>query len=388
MDDKASFHSLHVVASLRGGAARHVLHLCGGFKARGIESTVACGGGDPAAERLFNEAGVPLAKFRFDGRMPVGCLTGLRRLFDGPYTHIHLHGHRAAVLARLAMFLKPKRAPVLYTVHGYHPGHYRGTWAKRTVNTLERWLESRVDWYVCVSESTRAELVQSVPNAEKRCGVIPNGIPILNLSPAERASHRERFRNEYNIPRDAFVIGTVARMQWQKSVHRLLQAFSLLAAADPGARLVLVGGGPDARAIRDLAKKLRVGERTSLVGEVADTRPLYCMMDLFVLPSLWEGLPLTVLEAWDMNVPVVATGVSGSRDLIDDGVNGFIATNTATGIAQAVERARGASDQFPEITRAARERLVNEFSLENMIGATEKLYKTVYKRFLKERKTK
>ena len=300
----------------------------------------------------------------------------LRRcLKTAAYTHVHVHGHRASVLTRLAILGLAKTASLLYTVHGYHPPHYPSKVKRFLANRLERALARRVDRFICVSESTQFELEQAVPAAARRCTVIPNGIPLLNLSQDERQAFRRRFREEYQIPSEAFVIGTVCRLQWQKSVHRLLQAFQLVAAHDPNIEMVLVGGGPERPKLEEMIVRLNLAKQCRLLGEVADTRPVYSMMDLFVLPSLWEGLPLTVLEAWDLHVPVVVTNVSGSRDLIEDGVTGFIAPNTATGLVQAIARARENVDQFPEMTNQARERLQQKYSLERMLSDTERVYR-------------
>lgn len=375
-----NYHILHLIASLQGGAAQHVLHLSLGLLTKGHRSTIVAPKDNPAFVEQLKLLGIEYIEVDVSTTFSRRTVLALRELMRSKdYTHIHLHGHRAAAVVRFASFGIKLDVPLIYTVHGYHPTHYRGSITKQLANSVEWLLESKIKQFICVSESTKHELVQAVPNIHKRCKVIHNGIPLLNLSDEERLSFRKQFREKYNIPQGAVVMGTVARLQWQKSVHRLLQAFGLIQSKYPDMHLVLVGTGPEKQALQDLSLELRCRERIHFLGNVDNPRPVYCMMDLFVLPSLWEGMPLTVLEAWDSRIPVIATDVSGSRDIIEDEVTGFIATNTAMGIAQEIEHALKEKERFPQIVSEAKNRLHSEYSIEQMVKKTIKVYKNALK---------
>lgn len=370
------YHILHLTASLQGGAAQHVLHLSLGLLTKGHKTTIVAPNDNPGFVEQLQTLGIQFKEVDVTTTFSRRTVLALRELMRSKeYTHIHLHGHRAAAVVRFSSIGMKLEVPLIYTVHGYHPTHYKESITKQLANSVEWLLESKIKQFICVSESTKAELIQAVPKIQKRCTVIHNGIPLLNLSEEERVTFRHQFREKYQIPTDAVVVGTVARLQWQKSVHRLLQAFGLIQSKYPDMHLVLVGTGPEREALQELSLELKCDKRIHFLGSVDNPRPVYCMMDLFVLPSLWEGLPLTVLEAWDSRIPVIATDVSGSRDVIEDEVTGFIATNTAMGIAQKIEHAWKEKERFPKIVSEAKNSLHSEYSVEQMVKKTVKVYK-------------
>lgn len=370
------YHIAHIIASLQGGAAQHVLHISLGMNSQGHPSTIIAPNDNPGFVEQLQSLGIRFQEVDVTKTFSRKTVVALRKLLrSDEFTHIHLHGHRAAAVVRFSSMGMKIPVPLIYTVHGYHPCHYKDSIAKQFANSVEWLLESKIKHFICVSESTKDELVQAVPKIRKRCTVIHNGIPLLNLSNEERLAYKKEFRDKHSIPQEAFVIGTVARLQWQKSVHRLLQAFSLVSEKHPEMHLVLVGTGPERVALEELSQELRCDQRIHFLGNVDNPRPVYCLMDLFVLPSLWEGMPLTVLEAWDSRIPVIATDVSGSRDIIEDGVTGFIATNTATGIAQEIESALKEKGRFAEIVSEAKNRLHSEYSVEQMVKKTIRIYK-------------
>ncbi|MBZ0257148.1 glycosyltransferase, partial [bacterium] len=261
----------------------------------------------------------------------------------------------------------------VYTVHGYHPPYYPKARSRIIVNSLERMQCALTDAYICVSPSTQADLVRAVPRAEAKSEVIANAIPVKETTLAQRRENRNRIRQALGVSNEAFMIGTVARLQWQKGVDRLLQAFQW--AGRETDVLLIVGDGPDCGALQSQARRMGYGKRCLFVGAQADTEPLYHAMDLFVLPSLWEGLPLTALEAWAASVPVVATDVPGSRDLIVDGVNGLLAQNHVDGIAAAVLRFHKDNTLESTLIRNGLESLQRDYSLEGMIQKTEAAYR-------------
>jgi len=366
---------LQVVASLKGGAARHVFHLSRQLLARGRNVEIAAPSDNPALETEICRSGVPLLRIRMESSLPLSAVRLLRRhLKNHPYTHVHLHGHRAAFITRLAMLGMRKTFSVLYTLHGYHPLHYSNRWTKWSANFLEQCLRRHTDEWICVSADTEKELLQAVPGIEAHCHVIENGIPLRSLSPEARAGFRVQMRSRLQIPENHSVIGTVARLHRQKGVDRLLRALPMLKSVAPDFLVLIIGDGPEREALEALSNELQVMDQCRFLGEFGDVYPWYCAMDLFVLPSLWEGLPLTILEAWDVGVPVVATRVSGVIDLIEDGVDGFLADSSPEGIARGILAARQSENRLSALIENARQKLIRRYSLERMVEQMEDLY--------------
>ncbi|MDP8243762.1 MAG: glycosyltransferase [Candidatus Hinthialibacter antarcticus] len=369
---------LQVVASLHGGAARHVLHLSKGLIATGWKVTVASPCDDNAFLQTLTQAGCEVNHWGGFQRLPIVAYQRLRSwLQSGEFDLVHVHGHRAAILTRAAAIRLKQRPPIVYTVHGYHPPYYPKARSRIIVNSLERMQCGLTDEYICVSPSTQADLARAVPKAEAKSQVIANAVPVKETPLAVRRENRNRIREALGVSNEAFVLGTVARLQWQKGVDRLLQAFQW--AGRESDVLLIVGDGPDRNALQTQARRMGYGKRCLFIGAQNDARPLYHAMDLFVLPSLWEGLPLTVLEAWANSVPVVATDVAGSRDLIIDGVNGLLAQNHPDGIAAAIHRFHKDNTLDSTLIRNGLESLERDYSLEGMIEKTEAAYRECLK---------
>lgn len=376
-----TFRILHVVASLQGGAAHHVLHLAQGFLERGYQVAIAAPGDNSALESAIEDQRIPFYRIPLNHPLPLKSIFILKRLLERePWTHIHVHGHRAALLARMVCRLVSKPPWLIYTVHGYHPLHYPNPVFRWIVNTLERFFSRWTNWYICVSESTRNDLAFTIPSALRRCSVVENAIPIPDWSEEERGRKRDEIRNLYQIPPKAFLIGMVGRLQWQKSIDRLLLSIQILRERYDDLFILIVGDGPLRQDLESLADTLSIRDICRFAGHQSHPSDFYPAMDLFVLTSLWEGLPLTILEAWSVGTPVAATDVPGSRDMIRDGINGFLAENSVEGIVKAIEAFRSQPSRIDAIRQNALQEIARRFTLARMVEQTEKIYRDTFDR--------
>jgi glycosyltransferase involved in cell wall biosynthesis len=366
------FEVLHVVASLEGGAARHILHLAKELRIFGHRSAIAAPSDQPTMKTELEGSGFTFFE------LPTPPLQAIQRmetiLNSQPFTHLHVHGHRAAFFGRWARDRIERKMPLIYTVHGYHPTHYQNPASRWIVNGIERIFSSKTDAYICVSSSTHNDLIQSVPLIEPRCFVVENGIPLNQFSIEEFMAFREKGRKDLKLAKSSFVLGTAARLHWQKGIPRLLSAFKNVLAENPALRLLIVGEGPEKAALQKQARSLELGKKCVFAGKYSDMSKIYPIMDVFVLPSLWEGLPLTVLEAWNAGIPVVATDVPGSRELIEDEKTGFLAENSVEGIENALRKAYQETAQFPAITKNALNCLKERYTVTQMTEKTVEIY--------------
>jgi len=367
-----------VTASLKGGAAHHVFHLARGLRDLGHSIEIAAPSDEPALRERFHTEGLPFHDIPLDDRLPFNAFFQLQAVIERrSFSHVHVHGHRAAFITRPATAMLHNAPPLVYTVHGYHPPYYPRALERLLVNGLEWGLSAFTDAFICVSASVRDELEAALPNLSAPRFVIDNGIPTYAVSPERFQQLRVENRKRYGISENAFVIGIVARLQWQKGVERLIQAFSSLRQTPSPLYLLIVGDGPDRSRLERLAREKSITDRCVFTGYCSNTEAMYPTMDLFVLPSLWEGLPLTVLEAWNAGIPVVAANVSGTRDVIEDNINGYLAENSTEGITQAIQRALTSTSQFPAIIQNATESLNERFSVERMVQQTAAVYSQV-----------
>ena len=126
------------------------------------------------------------------------------------------------------------------------------------------------------------------------------------------------------MPMKAPVIGSVGRLTLQKGYSILLEAATLVLREMPSAHFVIIGEGELADELKDLARQLEVAHAVHFTGPRQDVEDLLMAMDLFASSSLWEGLPTVILESMAARIPVVATDVSGSGELVEDGVTGLL----------------------------------------------------------------
>lgn len=211
--------------------------------------------------------------------------------------------------------------PVVSTIQNVHSKMYAAEFS---------WLMTRLGWwldrmtsplasrFIAVSNGVRADLEQAgVPH--DRIDVIHNG---FEPGRARLSSDRAAARAMLKCDADTIVVGTVALLKVQKGIRDLVEAARLVVARDPRVRFVQMGDGPLEHDARRWVAEAGLTDRLLLLDRVADPMTLLPGVDIFVLPSLWEGLPIALLEAMAAGLPAVGTRVSGIEEVIVDGVTG------------------------------------------------------------------
>ena len=215
---------------------------------------------------------------------------------------------------------------ILRTAHGTVEHEWENTWPGRACRLLfTHWLfPIGLDTEVGVSRAIVANMDRR-PGARywhKPMHLIYNGIPAV---PLRETGDREAARGALGLSPDALVIGSVGRLSEQKGYSYLLRALPIVLAQWPAARVVLIGDGELRGSLEAEAADLGIAHALTFVGARPDAGALYPAMDLFVLPSLWEGLPTVVLESMAAGVAVVTTDIPGTHDLIQEGTTGWLA---------------------------------------------------------------
>lgn len=230
----------------------------------------------------------------------------------------------------------------------------------------------QADRLIAVSSNVRDFTLKRFPLLRgKPISVIHNAIdPRKFVRLADGVAHRRRL----GIGADECVIGFVGRLEVQKAVHRLVDAAAALSPRWPNLRFLIVGEGTLRGALE--ARAASLGLRNIIfAGYAEDTTPFYSVFDIFALPSAWEGLPLTVLEAMACRCPVVAMDVGGVAEAVLDGVTGFaVPSEPPARFVEAIEtmiRDPGMRRSMGEAGRALVER---DFSIDGMIERTEGVY--------------
>ncbi len=259
---------------------------------------------------------------------------------------VHVNSSKAAVLGRLAAPLAGVRVRV-FTVHGWAFKAHSGLLA-RAYLWADRLMRPLTTTTICVAESERAAGLAAGTCAASSTVVIPNavGLDVPRAQPGARAPLR---------------VLAVGRLREPKDFVTLVRAAARLEASAVAVRIA--GDGPDRPALEAEIARLGVGDRVELLGERADVPELLAAADAFVLPSLSEGMPISVLEAMAAGLPVVASDVGGVGELVRDGETGaLVAAGDSAALADAL--ARLASDPAAPARQgqAGRRRVETEFS--------------------------
>ncbi len=215
--------------------------------------------------------------------------------------------------------------PGVKTVHGEHGRDVFDLEGKNCkYNILRRFIQPLVGRYIAVSRDLEKWLLETVWVPGKKVHQIYNGVDCINFSPV--TDKDLTLAPSGFVSDDSIVIGTVGRLAMVKDQASLIAAFGMLLNAVPEykgrLRLMLVGDGPLREALEQQVLELGIQESVWMTGDRQDVSELLQLFDLFVLPSLGEGISNTLLEAMATGLPVVATDVGGNPELVEDGVNG------------------------------------------------------------------
>jgi glycosyltransferase involved in cell wall biosynthesis len=307
----AGFTALHLVQPVDAGVAAVVTDLAGAQTASGMRVVVVCPEGGTLAESARGRGADVLVwrATREPGPSLVHEVRQVCRLVSQVRPDlIHAHSAKAGLAGRLAV---RGRVPTVFQPHAWSFEAIGGT-TGRLALTWERWA-TRWTWrVVCVSEAERRTGERA--GIEASWSVVRNGVDVTRFRPVSRPVARAALPLLAGLPATAPVVICVGRLCRQKGQDTLLRAWRSVSHTFPEARLVLVGDGPDAAA-------LRAGAPPSVLfsGSVQHTAPWYAAADLVVLPSRWEGMAVAPLEAMACGRPVLLSDVDGARESLPPG---------------------------------------------------------------------
>lgn len=284
---------------------------------------------------------------------------------------IHTHSSKAGFLGRLAA--RSADAPaVVHTANGLYFLGQRGV--KRVLYLgLERLAGRLTDRFIAVSPSEKAVAIRYGVVRPDQVIAIENGIEPALANPRVDIAQR---RQELGLERHRPVVGTVSRFNPQKDPGTLLRAVALAAQAAPEVQFVWCGNGELKSEAESLARNLGVLDHIVFTGYRKDVLELVPVFDVFVISSLFEGLPFTLLEAMSLSKPVVATDVVGSRDVVAHGETGLLVPpRDPSALAEAILALVRAPEEGRRMGQAGRDLLMRRFTLERMIAQTEELYR-------------
>ena len=358
MVDQKKIKIVHVINSLNyGGAENQIVQLLNGLNPLRFEKhLVTFRNLETANSRALNpEIKRYIVKRRRWG--DVGCIFRLYRLLkalkvDVIQAHMYQANLFAAIAGRLA------GVPVVFTTE-----HGRNSWKKPIHHYMEKWIISPlVNMRVAVSRNIREVRLKSGDAPEDKITVIPNCVEIFEKI------------NKYETGK-RLQIGTVGRLVPAKDYHTLIIAFNKLIEDGLNIDLVFVGDGSERSRLESMVQDLNISNCVKFAGFQEDIPAFLDKFDIFVLSSITEGIPVAMLEAMAMGVPIVATGIGGIPEVIQDNVNGLLVEcRNPEMLAGAIKQLIDDNSLREKIGRAGREKIKCSFSREAICNQYEQLY--------------
>jgi len=305
-----------------------------------------------------------------DGERAFGWISSLAALFRLTRylvkvrpTIVHSFLFRANIISRIAAFLA--RVPIIISsvrVMGGEKDYY---------HRIEKVTSFMVDHYVTVSDSVKEHLIHKANILPGKITTIYNGV-----SPNGKKSRGEcSASGHFGLgPHDRVVL-SVGRLHRQKGYDCLIRATATVKREVSTVKVLIVGEGEGENDLKNLVKSLDLSKEVIFTGLCLDVGKLYNFTSLFVLPSLWEGMPNAVLEAMAAAKPVVATRVGGVPELVVDGETGILVPpENPEALARAIADLLQNREQANRMGSAGRIRVQEHFSLTEMVAKTDRLY--------------
>lgn len=376
---------LEVIEATTAGVKNHVLSLARTIDRAKFKVTVSCprvrscAYGDTSFVRDLVEHGIPVEIVEMCREIaPFSDLKALLKLYllirNQQYDIVHAHSSKAGILGRAAAWLAGTPV-IIYTPHAFVFSGDSSPLTRWSYVQLERRAALWADAIICVSESEReAALANGVAEPEKLI-VIQNGIDCRAF---DTNFDHEAKRQALGLNASGPVVGTVGRLSAQKAYHYLIEAAVEVLEACPETQFVIVGDGELRGELERLADEWHVLESCVFTGFRNDVPEIMRVFDIFVLPSLYEGLPYTILEAMAAARPVIATEVTGSRDIIHTGETGLLVpSKDPSALATAILHLLQDRTKGRRMGLAGRQVVESRFTLAQMVRRTEELYTTL-----------
>lgn len=300
-----------------GGGESHLLSLVEHLDKSVFEPVVLSFTDGPMIDRL-NAIGIPVHVIPTTKPFDITKWKTVKKFIkDQNVQLVHAHGTRAN--SNVLWASKSLRLPVIYTIHGwsFHPD--QKTLVRKIRILGERYLTSKSDLNISVSASNQ-QTGRNVIRSFKSI-VINNGIDLNKFNPH---NSYEDIRQELQLPKDLTLVLFIARFTLHKQPLTLINAFADALKKNPKMHLLMVGDGDQKAEALKLTDQLNIKNRVTFQSFRLDVPDVLASADIFVLPSLWEGLPIGLLEAMAMKKAIIASNVDGTSEIIRHNENGWL----------------------------------------------------------------
>lgn len=341
------------------GAERVILELCSLLPAHNFHSIIAIpieqGQPEPELAEAARKMGYEVAFIPIKGAFDLSALRQVRSLVaKHKISIIHTHGYREDFYTLASLSL----VKLLATNHLWK----KTNWKLRLYARLDSLLLKLFDHVVAVSKPVRADMI-NYGLSEKRISVVPNGIDVSRYG---AATNRQAIRAEFGFSKESIVLGTLSSLTVEKGIEYAIRSLPKILTMFPNVKLLVVGDGELRSNLETLAATLAVDKNIVFAGRRNDIPSVLSSMDIFLLPSLSEGLPMALLEAMASRLPVVATAVGDVPDVVDENVGALIMPASEEQISSSILQLLDDENGRKQKGGSAAARIAEAFSSEAM----------------------
>lgn len=277
---------------------------------------------------------------------------------------VHTHTSKPGVIGRIAARLAGVKS-VIHTIHGFAFHAFSSPLQNFIYKNLEKIAAKFCDLAISVNEEDRLTAISQNIISSDKIKTITNGIDPGRFN---TAFNRDTFRSGLGLNKDDILVGNIGRMAEQKDPLTFIKAAKLLTDNFPNAYCIFLGDGPLFEEAKNFAASLNLGHRLILPGFKNNPEDYLRAFDIFVINSLWEGMPYAVLEAMCAGLPIVATDIKGIRECVDQNSAVLIEPSEPDKIFQAVEKLIKNPELSSKISGIAQKRFFENFTQERMLS--------------------
>ena len=292
---------------------------------------------------------------------------------------VHAHNGRTALI--IVLVSKILGCKVVATQHFLEPAHVSSTGILGKVKrVLHQWVGRQLDHRICVSNAALVCMQRRGDTIAKRAEsytVIHNGIDVKKvLSGVTKI--RDDVRTEFRLPKLSKLVTCAARLEVEKSIDVLIDAFKIVVEQGTNATLIIMGEGSQRKDLQQRITELRLSDNVVLAGFRADVHSVIAASDAIVLPSANEPFGLVLLEAMSLGVPTIAASSGGPLEIIDDSVTGFLfRQNNAENLSKQLMYVLNDADDCRTLRICGKQVVMDEFSSSKMANATSITYSAI-----------
>ncbi|HKZ57693.1 MAG TPA: glycosyltransferase [Thermodesulfovibrionales bacterium] len=366
---------LHIYQNSKiGGVQQQLLSLLKAYSRERFNPIFCCLGPKEEIGKEIEETKIefiPLNKLRYN-RFSLGIVLELYRLMKKKQIHVvRTHRYRSNLYGRLAAFL----AGVPVIIASVHDNYRTDKRPKRRI--MNRILSKITDKIVAVSEDVKEDIIRYDSINPSKIDVIPNGIDVERFNPEKNTTD---IRKEFSLEDDDIVIGFIGRIVPAKGLKYLLNALPYLKKEFKSIKLLIVGEGSLVEELKERAKKNNIFDNILFTGRRRDIPEILASINIFVMPSIAEGLPNALLEAMAMGKPIVTTEVGGIPEIVKNGFNGLLVPPRDTlSLSKAIKELISNDRLAAKLGQAARDLVHDNLSIKAIAQKWQSLYLSILK---------